>query len=138
MAIKRDNIQPQGLHVVMRAGHPAYTHVVTVSGTGKMVFVAGQLARDANGNCVGKGDMRAQIQQVGENIKACLEAAGAALADIVKTNTYVTDYPEFAKHPDMRMRYFGPATPTSTTVQISRLADPDTMVEIEAIAVIDG
>ena len=137
MAIKREKIQPQGQHVVMRAGHPAYTHVVTVSGTGKMIFVAGQLARDANGNCVGKGDMRAQIQQVGENIKACLEAAGATLADIVKTNTFVTDYEEFAKHPDMRMRYFGPATPTSTTVQISRLADPDAMIEIEAIAVID-
>ena len=53
MAIKREKIQPQGLHIAMRAGHPAYTHVVTVSGTGKMVFVAGQLARDANGNCVG-------------------------------------------------------------------------------------
>ena len=138
MAIKREKIQPQGMHVVMRAGQPAYTHVVTVSGTGKMIFVAGQLARDANGNLVGKGDMRAQIQQVGENIKTCLEAVGATLADIVKTNTYVTDYPEFAKHPDMRLRYLGPATPTSTTVQISRLADPDAMLEIEAIAVIDA
>jgi 2-iminobutanoate/2-iminopropanoate deaminase len=137
MAIRREKIQPQGIHVVIRAGHPAYTHVVTVSGTGRQIFVAGQLARDADGNCVGKGDMRAQIQQVGENIKTCLEAAGATLADIVKTNTYVTDYEEFAKHPDMRMRYFGPATPTSTTVQISRLADPDAMIEIEAIAVID-
>ena len=138
MAIKREKIQPQGLHIAMRAGHPAYTHVVTVSGTGKMIFVAGQLARDANGNCVGKGDMRAQIQQVGENIKACLEAAGASLADIVKTNTFVTNYEEFSKHGDMRLRYFGPATPTSTTVQISRLADPDAMVEIEAIAVVDS
>ena len=138
MAIKREKIQPQGMHVVMRAGQPAYTHVVTVSGTGKMVFVAGQLARDANGNLVGKGDMRAQIQQVGENIKTGLEAAGATLADIVKTNTFVTNYEEYSKHGDMRARYFGPATPTSTTVQISRLADPDAMVEIEAIAVIDG
>src|SRR5690348_3322800 len=138
MAIKREKIQPQGMHVVIRAGQPAYTHVVTVSGTGRMIFVAGQLARDGEGNCVGKGDMRAQIQQVGENIKACLEAAGATLADIVKTSTFVTDYEEFAKHPDMRMRYFGPATPTSTTVQISRLADPDAMIEIEAIAVIDN
>jgi 2-iminobutanoate/2-iminopropanoate deaminase len=138
MAIKREKIQPQGLHVVMRAGHPAYTHVVTVSGSGKMIFVAGQLARDKEGNLVGKGDMRAQIQQVGENIKTCLEAAGATLADIVQTNTFVTDYEEFAKHPDMRMRYFGPATPTSTTVQISRLADPDAMIEIEAIAVVDN
>ena len=138
MAIKREKIQPQGMHVVIRAGQPAYTHVVTVSGTGKMIFVAGQLARDANGNLVGKGDMRAQIQQVGENIKTGLEAAGATLADIVKTNTFVTNYEEYSKHGDMRARYFGPATPTSTTVQISRLADPDAMVEIEAIAVVDG
>jgi len=138
MAIKREKIQPQGMHVVIRAGQPAYTHVVTVSGTGKMIFVAGQLARDANGNLVGKGDMRAQIQQVGENIKTGLEAAGATLADIVKTNTFVTNYEEYSKHGDMRARYFGPATPTSTTVQISRLADPEAMVEIEAIAVIDG
>jgi enamine deaminase RidA (YjgF/YER057c/UK114 family) len=138
MAIKREKIQPNGIHVRMMAGQAAYTHVVTVSGTGKMIFVAGQLARDAEGKLVGKGDMRAQIQQVGENIKACLEAAGAGLADIVKTNTFVTDYPEFSKHSDMRMRYFGPATPTSTTVEISRLADPDAMVEIEAIAAIDG
>src|SRR5712671_7860664 len=117
MAIKREKIQPQGIHVRMMAGQPAYTQVVTVSGSGRQIFVAGQLARDADGNCVGKGDMGAQIQQVGENIETCLEAAGATLADIVKTNTYVTDYEEFAKHGDMRMRYFGPATPTSTTVE---------------------
>ena len=137
MAIKREKIQPQGIHVRMMAGQPAYSQVVMVSGTGRQIFVAGQLARDPQGNCVGKGDMRAQIQQVGENIKACLEAAGATLTDIVKTNTYVTDYEEFSKHGDMRLRYFGSATPTSTTVQISRLADPDAMIEIEAIAVID-
>jgi 2-iminobutanoate/2-iminopropanoate deaminase len=137
MAIKREKIQPQGSHIVIRAGQPAYTHVVTVSGAGRQIFVAGQLARDADGNCVGKGDMRAQIQQVGENIKACLEAAGASLADIVKTNTYVTDYEEFAKHGDMRMRYFGPAMPTSTTVEVRRLAGPDFMIEIEAVAVVD-
>ena len=138
MAIKREKIQPDGVHVVIRAGQPAYTQVVTVSGTGKMIFVAGQLAREAQGNLVGKGDMRAQIQQVGENIKTCLEAAGATLADIVKTNSFVTDYVEFSKHGDMRLRYFGPATPTSTTVEIRRLADPDAMIEIEAIAVTDS
>jgi len=120
MAIKREKIQPAGVHVVIRAGQPAYTHVVTVSGSGRQVFVAGQLARDPDGNCVGKGDMRAQIQQVGENIKTCLAAAGASLADIVKTNTYVTDFDEFQKHGDMRLRYFGPATPTSTTVEVQR------------------
>ena len=137
MAIKREKIQPQGIHVRMVDGQARYTQVVTVSGTGKMIFVAGQLARDAQGNCVGKGDMRAQIQQVGENIKTCLEAAGATLADIVKTNTYVTSFDEFQKHSDMRLRYFGPASPTSTTVEVRRLAHPDFMIEVEAIAVID-
>jgi 2-iminobutanoate/2-iminopropanoate deaminase len=138
MAIKREKIQPKGIHVRMMAGQPAYSQVVTVSGTGRQIFVAGQLARDAEGNCVGKGDMRTQIQQVGENIKACLEAARASLADIVKTNTYVTDFEEFSKHGDMRMRYFGPATPTSTTVEVRRLAGPDFMIEIEAVAFVDS
>ena len=128
MAIKREKIQPAGIHVRIMAGQPAYTQVVTVSGSGRQVFVAGQLARDPDGNCVGKGDMRAQIQQVGENIKTCLAAAGASLADIVKTNTYVTDFDEFQKHGDMRLRYFGPATPTSTTVEVQRLAHPDVMI----------
>jgi 2-iminobutanoate/2-iminopropanoate deaminase len=137
MAITKEKIEPEGVHVVMRAGQPAYTQVVAVSGSGRMIFVAGQLARDADGNCVGKGDMRAQIRQVGENIKRCLEAAGAGLADIVKTNTYVTDYEEFSKHADMRLRYFGPATPTSTTVEVKRLAGLDFMIEVEAIAVAD-
>jgi enamine deaminase RidA (YjgF/YER057c/UK114 family) len=53
MAIKREKIQPKGIHVRMMAGQPAYTQVVTVSGTGRQIFVAGQLARDADGNCVG-------------------------------------------------------------------------------------
>jgi len=137
MAIKREKIQPAGIHVRMMAGQAAYTQVVTVSGTGKMIFVAGQLARDPDGNCVGKGDMRAQIQQVGENIKTCLEAAGASLADIIKTNTYVTSFEEFQKCGDMRLRYFGPATPTSTTVEVRRLAHPDFMIEVEAMAIVD-
>ena len=137
MAIKREKIQPAGIHVRIMAGQPAYTQVVTVSGSGRQVFVAGQLARDPDGNCVGKGDMRAQIQQVGENIKTCLAAAGASLADTVKTNTYVTDFDEFQKHGDMRLRYFGPATPTSTTVEVRRLAHPDFTIEVEAIAFVD-
>jgi enamine deaminase RidA (YjgF/YER057c/UK114 family) len=94
------------MHVRIMAGQPAYSQIVTVSGTGRQIFVAGQLARDPQGNCVGKGDMRAQIQQVCENIKACLEAAGATLADIVKTNTYVTDFEEFSKHGDVAHALF--------------------------------
>ena len=100
----------------------------------RLIFVAGQLARDRAGNVVGKGDMRAQIRQVGENIKAALAAAGASLADIVKTNTFVTDMDEYFRHVDVRMEYFGPALPTSTTVEVRRLAHFDFLVEIEAVA----
>jgi len=112
-----------------------YSHVVVVEGR-RTIFIAGQLARDRQGNVVGAGDMRAQIRQVGENLKAALAAAGATLNDLVKTTTYVTDIEEFFKHVDVRMEYFG-ALPTSTTVEVRRLAHPDLLVEVEAIAVIE-
>jgi 2-iminobutanoate/2-iminopropanoate deaminase len=85
---------------------------------------------------VGKGDMRAQLRQVGENVKAALEAAGASLGDLVKTTTFVTDIDEYFKHIDVRMEYFGVALPTSTTVEVRRLAHPDLLVEVEAVAVV--
>ena len=102
---------------------------MTVSGTGKIVYTAGQLARDIDGNCVGKGDMRAQMEQTFKNLDRCLNAAGATWADVVKTDTFVTDFDEFQKCGDVRMRYFGVATPTSTTVGVTRLAGPDFMIE---------
>ena len=129
----RQNIQPEALSKRVMQGHVLYSHVVVVEGR-RTIFIAGQLARDRDGNVVGKGDMRAQIRQVGENLKAALAAAGATLNDLVKTTTYVTDIDEFFKHVDVRMEYFG-ALPTSTTVEVRRLAHPDFMVEIEAIAV---
>ena len=133
--MKRQNIQPETLATRVVGGHVLYSHVVVVEGK-KTIFVSGQLARDGDGNVVGARDMRAQLRQVGENIKAALAAAGASIADIVKTNTYVTDIEEFFKHVDIRMEYFG-ALPTSTTVEVRRLAHPDLMVEVEVIAVVD-
>ncbi len=137
MAVKIERMQPAGMNVRMQHGKPAYSHVVTVNGPARTIYIAGQLARDIDGNLVGKGDMRAQMEQTFKNLDSCLKAAGANWADVVKSNTYVTDFPEFWKHADLRMRYFGVASPTSTTVQISRLADPDAMVEIEMIAVVE-
>ena len=131
----RQNIQPEALATRIVDGHVLYSHVVTVEGK-RTIFVSGQLARDRHGNVVGKGDMRAQIRQVGENIKAALAAAGATLSDIVKATTYVTDIEEFFRHVDVRMEYFG-ALPASTTVEVRRLAHPDLLVEIEVIAVVD-
>ena len=134
MTLKIERFQPEGMNVRISNGQPSYSHVVTVSGAGKIVYTAGQLARDIDGNCVGKGDMRAQLEQTFQNLDRCLKAAGATWADVVKTNTFVTDMDEFFRHVDVRMEYFGPALPTSTTVEVRRLAHPDFLVEIEAVA----
>jgi 2-iminobutanoate/2-iminopropanoate deaminase len=134
MPAKRQNIQPDALSKRIVNGLVLYSHVVTVEGT-RTIYVSGQLARDRAGNVVGKGDMRAQLRQVGENVKAALEAAGASLGDLVKTTTFVTDIDEYFKHIDVRMEYFGVALPTSTTVEVRRLAHPDLLVEVEAVAV---
>ena len=136
MPVKIDRLQPAGMNVRMQQGKAAYSHVVTVTGPGKTVYVAGQLARDGEGNIVGPGDMRAQMEQTFKNLDLCLKTAGAGWADVVKSNTYVTDYEAFSQHSDVRMRYFGVASPTSTTIQISGLAQPEAMVEIELIAVV--
>src|SRR5262249_57950700 len=82
--------------------------------------------------------MRRQLRQTLENMKAALEAAGATLSDLVRTNTYVTDIEEYFKHTDVRMEYYSHAMPTSTTVEIRRLSQPELMVEIDAIAAVGG
>ena len=82
--------------------------------------------------------MRAQMEQTFQNLDRCLKAAGATWADVVKTNTFVTDFDEFQKCGDVRIHYFGVATPTSTTVGVTRLAGPDFMIEIEAVAIVNS
>jgi 2-iminobutanoate/2-iminopropanoate deaminase len=136
MALKIERFQPPGMDVRMQEGKAAYSHVVTVSGTGKLIFIAGQLGRDAAGNIV-PGGMRAQLEQTFKNLDACLKAGGATWANVIKTNTFVTDYAAFSQCRDVRMRHFGVAVPTSTTIQISGLAQPEAMVEIEMIAALD-
>lgn len=134
--MKVRKIQPDTLFRRAVGGHTLYSPVVTLKG-GTLVFVSGLLARDKQGNIVRKGDMGAQIAQVGENLRLALESAGARLEDLVRTTTYVTDIEEFFKHVEVRQKYLGPALPTSTTVEVKRLSHPDFMVEIEAFAVID-
>jgi enamine deaminase RidA (YjgF/YER057c/UK114 family) len=127
-------IQPKMLFQRALEGRTLYTHVV-VAETQSLIFISGQLARDKSGNIVGPRDMRAQIRQVGENLRVALEAAGASLADLVKTTTFVTDIDEFFRHVDIRHDYLGVGLPASTTVEVRRLSHPDLVVEIEAIAI---
>lgn len=113
-----------------------FPHAVTTEGK-KLVFLSGQLAWDKDGNTVGKGDMVAQLRQVGENIKDTLEEVGGSLKDIVKIMVFVTDMDDFFKCVDVRDEYFGPGWPSSTTVEISRLAHPEMLIEVDAVAAID-
>jgi len=117
------------------AASPPTTKVALRDG-GYWVVVAGQVARDAAGDVVGKGDLRTQLEQVGKNVNACLDAGGATVKDIVFTVSYVTQPAEFDKYADLRERYFGPPSPKSATVPVPQLADPDFLVQVEAFAAI--
>jgi reactive intermediate/imine deaminase len=112
-----------------------YTHVVQVHG-GRTVYVAGQVALDKSGNVVGKNDFAAQATQVFENLKLALAAAGATFENLVKVTTFVTDMSEIAALRTIRAKYYGRNAPASTLVQIGKLAHPDLLIEIEAIAVV--
>lgn len=134
MTIERYSAVP-GMFSFQMGGASIYS-TVTASRRPKMIFVAGQLSTGQNGEIVGAGDMRAQVRQVCENIKAALKAAGATMEDVVQTSTFVTDWAKFREAIDVRQEYLGKAQPTSTTVQVVALAHPDYMVEISAIAMI--
>ncbi len=119
------------------AAKPAYSHV-TSSSRKKMIFIAGQLARDPQGKPVGVNDPKAQLRQVYENLKTALAAEGATLADVVQTSTFVTSWDKFREAGDARLEYVGKNLPTSTTVQVSALAFPEALFEVNAIAMVDA
>ena len=111
-----------------------YTHVVQVQG-GRTIYIAGQVAFDKSGNLVGKGDFAAQATQVFENLKSALAAGGATFDNLVKVTTFVTDLSQMQTLRTIRAKYYGRNSPASTLVQITKLANDDLMIEIEAIAV---
>jgi enamine deaminase RidA (YjgF/YER057c/UK114 family) len=117
------------------AASPPTTEVSLRDG-GHWLVIGDQVPRDDAGNLVGKGDMRAQIEQVGKNVDACLKAAGAQVADIVFTVSQVTDPAGLDKYPDLLSRYFGPPSPKSSTVPVPRLPDPDYLLQVQAIAAV--
>jgi len=113
-----------------------HSQVVTVTG-GTVVWIAGITSRsEKDATPVHAGDMRSQIRQVCENIGRALRSVGADFTDVVRTVTYVTDVDEYFRAYDERWKYFQADLPTSTLVEVKRLAHPDLMVEIEAMAVI--
>jgi 2-iminobutanoate/2-iminopropanoate deaminase len=123
-------INPPGI-----AKPTGYTHVVKASGT--LVFIAGQVGLDPEGNIAGPGDFRQQTEQVFRNLDTALKAAGAEFKDVVKMNIYVLDTSQLPVLREIRDRYVNTANPpASTLVAVGRLARPEFLVEIEAIAVL--
>ena len=135
-AIKRIQMVP-GLSPPGTADKPSYSHV-TSSSRKKMIFIAGQLARDAKGNTVGVNDPKAQMRQVYENLKTALAAEGATLADVVQTSTFTTSWDKFREVGDIRAEYVAKNLPTSTAVQVVALAFPEALFEVNAIAMVDA
>jgi len=108
-----------------------YSHAAKA---GNLIFVAGQIAQDLEGNLVGRGDIEAQAVQIFENLRAVLKAAGATLDDVVKLTTYTTNVAYRAKIAEVRARYFTSYFPPNTFIVVASLATPDYLLEIEAVA----
>ena len=103
------------------------------------IWVSGTTSTGSDGAIVGKGDPYAQAKQAIANIERALVSAGAGLADVVRTRIYVTDMAHWQDIGRAHGEAFADIRPASTMVEVSRLIDPDLLVEIEADAVIvDG
>jgi len=103
---------------------------------GDTIFVSGTVAWGEDGRLVGRGDVYAQAKQAIANIEKALIEAGASLNDVVRTRIYVTDISRLEEAAKAHGEAFGEIRPASSMIEVSALAEPGMLVEIEAIAVI--
>jgi enamine deaminase RidA (YjgF/YER057c/UK114 family) len=133
----KEFINPKAL---IAPGPAGYSHVAKVRGT--IVYLSGQVPIDASGKLIGEGDFEAQVEQVFANLRIAVEAAGGTMADIVKLNYYLAPEVDQAAVPKLRPirdRYINVENPpASTFLVVSRLMRPGWLIEIEAVAAIDG
>lgn len=122
-----------------KAPRPVGPYNQAIAASGRLLFVAGQIALDPNNNeIVGAGDVAKQTEQVIANIKAILEAGGSSLEDVVKTTVFLADMNDFAAMNAVYAQYFEEASaPARACVQVSRLPK-DVLVEIDCIAGIEN
>lgn len=132
--MKRENLNPATL-----SAPRSYSHVTIVT-SARQVHVSGQVALNAAGEIVGKGDLAAQVEQVYTNLGHALAAAGVSLSDVFKIVSYVVNIsPEkVATIRAARAKFVGGGPyPASTMVGVTGLVHPDLLIEIEAIAALD-
>jgi 2-iminobutanoate/2-iminopropanoate deaminase len=115
---------------------PIYAQAVKVSGAQTLLFIAGQVAYTADGGVAHPGDFKAQARAALQALKAQVEAGGGTLANIVKATTFLTDIRYRADYGSIREEFFGKKMPPHTLVAVSALAQPEFLIEIEAIAVL--
>jgi reactive intermediate/imine deaminase len=106
--------------------------------TENLIFLSGQAAVNENGELIGKGDFNAQAEQVFKNLSKVLENAGSSLDDVVKVTIFLTDMSNFEKIIELREKYFSHPYPADTITEVNSLANPEWLIEIEAIAVVNN
>jgi len=118
-----------------------YSHTVAVDGPMTLVTISGQVAFGPDGSVVGKGDMRAQAEQVYQNLSHNLRAAGAEWRDVIKVNVYMVGLtPDaLAAYREVRARFLDAKhPPASTLVGVTRLVHEDLILEVEVVAAVAG
>lgn len=105
---------------------------------GNLVYVTGTAPVGEDGACVAPGDGYAQARRCFEIIAASLERLGAGMSDVVRTRMFVTDIQRWEEYGRAHAEVFRDHPPCTTMVEVSRLIDPDMLIEIEAEAVLDG
>lgn len=128
-------LTPDGLHK-----NPAFSQVVAIEDNARTIYVGGQNAVSPSGEIVGKEDMRQQANQVFKNLEIALSAAGARLENVIKWNVYVVQGqpPQPAFEEFQRIWGNRPNPPLVTVLFVAGLANPDFLLEIDAIAVVSG
>jgi 2-iminobutanoate/2-iminopropanoate deaminase len=116
------------------SGH--FSQAIAVPAKGVLVFVSGMTARRPDGKIVGIGDVEEQTRQVCENLKSALEAAGGTLDDVCRVDVYLRNIGDRERVNKVRRQFWRGTPPASTLVEVSKLASPEFLVEISAIALV--
>lgn len=120
----------------LRQPNGIFSQATAIEASGRLVFISGMTARQADGSIGGIGDITEQTKQVCENVKAAVEAAGGTLDDVCRVDVYVRNMEHFEAIHKVRAQYFKPPFPASTMVEVTKMTSPDYLIEISAIAVL--